>query len=46
MSFLCGVVCPAARFNQPTASAFYSECAYSSESLGDNAKRISDLQSS
>jgi hypothetical protein len=29
--------------NLPTGRVFYSKCAYSSESLGDIAKRFSDL---
>jgi len=38
ISFLFRIVCVAAPINQPTASAFYSKCACSSESLGDIAK--------
>ena len=39
ISFLFWVVCLAAPINLPIASAFYSKCACTSESLGDIAKR-------
>jgi hypothetical protein len=42
-SFLFKVVCLATPESLPTERAFYYKCAYCVESVGDIAKRISDL---